>query len=145
MITFWLRTITNIFCFYYGLNLELFSIHKKSIKMKSKILVTLTLIFALGFTSFAQELKTEKIKVYGECGMCEKRIDKAAKSVDGVTKAEWDKETKMLEVTFDTAKTNLEMIQTAVSKVGHDTDATKTDDKTYSSLPGCCKYERPKK
>lgn len=113
--------------------------------MKRNIVITLTLIIALGFTSFAQELKTGKIKVYGECGMCEKRIDKAAKSVDGVTKAEWNKETKMLEVTYDTTKTNLEKIQTAVAKVGHDTDAIKADDKTYSSLPGCCKYERPKK
>ncbi|RPH32038.1 MAG: ATPase [Bacteroidales bacterium] len=113
--------------------------------MKSKLFITLTLILALGFTAFAQELKTEKVKVYGECGMCEKRIDKAATSVDGVTKAEWNKETKMLEVTYDATKTNVEKIQTAVSKVGHDTDATKADDKTYSSLPECCKYDRPKK
>ncbi len=132
-------------CFEYGLSLELFSIHKKSIKMKSKIFITLTLILALGLTSFAQELKTEKVKVYGNCGSCEKRIDKAAKSVDGVTKATWDSETKMLEVTYDASKTTVEKIQTAVSKAGHDTDATKADDKTYSSLPGCCKYDRPKK
>ncbi len=132
-------------CFELGLSLEFFSINKKTTKMKSRLFITLTLILALGFTSFAQGLKTEKVKVYGECGMCEKRIDKAAKSVDGVTKAEWNKETKMLEVTYDPTKTSIEKIQTAVSKAGHDTDATKADDKTYSSLPGCCKYERPKK
>lgn len=113
--------------------------------MKSKILITITLILALGFTSVGQELKTEKVKVYGNCGSCEKSIDKAAKSVDGVTKASWDQDTKMLEVTFDPAKTSIEKIQTAVSKVGHDTDATRADDKTYSSLPSCCKYDRPKK
>ncbi|NOU19847.1 MAG: heavy-metal-associated domain-containing protein [Bacteroidales bacterium] len=113
--------------------------------MKRKIFITLTMVLAFGMGLMAQNLKTEKVKVYGQCGMCEKRIDNAAKSVDGVTKANWDKETSMLEVTYDPAKTNLEKIETAVTKVGHDTDAMKADDKTYSSLPGCCKYERPKK
>ena len=103
------------------------------------------MILALGFTSFAQDLKTEKVKVYGNCGSCEKRIDKAAKSVDGVSKASWDSGTMMLEVTYDPAKTGVEKIQTAVAKVGHDTDVAKADDKTYSSLPSCCKYDRPKK
>jgi len=113
--------------------------------MKSKILITLTMILAFGASAFAQDLKTEKVKVYGNCGSCEKRIDKAAKSVDGVTKASWDQDTKMLEVTYDPAKTSVEKIQTAVAKVGHDTDGVKADDKTYSSLPGCCKYDRPTK
>jgi len=113
--------------------------------MKSKIFITLTMILAFGLSSFAQNLKTEKVKVYGNCGSCEKRIDKAAKSIDGVTKASWDKDTKMLEVTYDPTKTSVEKIQTAVAKVGHDTDAVKADDKTYSALPGCCKYDRPKK
>lgn len=113
--------------------------------MKRKIFITLTMVLAFGMGLMAQNLKTEKIKVYGNCGMCEKRIDKAAKSVDGVTKANWDKATLMLEVTYDPAKTNLEKIETAVVKVGHDTDNMKADDKTYSSLHGCCKYERPKK
>lgn len=113
--------------------------------MKRKILLTLTMILAIGFGSMAQTLKTEKIKVYGNCGSCEKRIDKAASSVAGVSKASWDKETMMLEVTYDPAKTSVDKIQTAVAKVGHDTDGVKADDKTYAGLPKCCQYERPKK
>jgi mercuric ion binding protein len=113
--------------------------------MKRRIFLTLTLVAAFGIGLMAQNLKTEKIKVYGNCGSCEKRIDKAAKSVDGVTKASWDEKTAMLEVTYDASKTSVEKIQTAVAKVGHDTDGAKAEDKTYSSLPQCCKYERPKK
>ena len=45
--------------------------------------------------------KTEKFEVKGNCGMCEKRIEKAALSVDGVLAADWDKETKMIDVKFD--------------------------------------------
>ena len=54
--------------------------------------------------------KTEKIEVKGNCGMCESRIEKAVKAVDGVSKTDWDKETKKLEVTFNDSKTNLDKI-----------------------------------
>jgi len=44
--------------------------------MKTKIL-SLAALFIMGtFTVFAAN-KTEKIKVHGNCGMCEKRIKKA--------------------------------------------------------------------
>jgi periplasmic mercuric ion binding protein len=113
--------------------------------MTRKVIITLTLFLTLGFSVFAQNLKTEKIKVYGNCGSCETRINKAAKTVDGVSKASWDDKTMMLEITYDPTKTNVEKIETAVAKVGHDTDSFKTDDKTYAALPKCCQYERPKK
>jgi len=113
--------------------------------MKRKIFITLTMVLAFGMGLMAQNLKTEKVKVYGNCGMCEDRIEKATTSVEGVTKASWDEKTMMLEVTYNPAKTNVEKIQKAVAKVGHDTDAVKADDKTYSSLPKCCQYDRPKK
>ena len=41
----------------------------------------------LGMSSVFAAAKTEKIKVYGKCGMCKTRIEKAAKSVQGVNKA----------------------------------------------------------
>ena len=142
-----LKTNINQGCYYCGL-VNNFAHHLKQLKlitMKRRILLTLTLVLTFGIGLMAQNLKTEKVKVYGNCGMCEQRIDKAAKSVTGVSKASWDKSTMMLEVTYDPSKTSVEKIQTAVAKVGHDTDAVKADDKTYSSLPQCCKYDRPKK
>lgn len=99
-----------------------------------------------GMTSlFANEVKTEKITVYGSCGMCKSRIEKAAKSVEGVTKATWDAKENILTATFDDTKTTVTKIQEAVAKVGHDTDKAKADDKTYNALPGCCQYQRPAK
>ena len=61
--------------------------------MKTKILSLVTL-FLLGTVAVFAGHKTEKFKVYGNCSMCEKRIEKAALAVDGVSKADWDKETK---------------------------------------------------
>jgi periplasmic mercuric ion binding protein len=89
----------------------------------------------------AQETKTEIFKVYGNCGMCEERIEIAAK-IKGVAKADWNDETKMIEIVYDPAKTSLEKVHKAIATVGHDTDKETAPDAIYNKLPGCCKYER---
>lgn len=110
--------------------------------MKTKLNLILACMF-LGMASLiAQDVKTEKFKVFGNCGMCEKRIEKAATSLDGVTKADWDKETKMIEVTFDSKQTNIDDIHKTIAAVGHDTEKEKAKDSVYDELPGCCQYER---
>ena len=113
--------------------------------MKTKSLNLIIALMVLGITSvFSQNSKTEKFEVYGNCGMCENRIEKAAKSVDGVTSVDWDKETKIVEVSFDESKTDVHKIQVAIAEVGHDTELHKADDKVYDALPACCQYDRPK-
>ena len=94
------------------------------------------------FSLLAQDVKTEKFEVAGNCGMCKTRIEKAANSVDGVTSADWNQETKTLEVSFNKEKTDVHQIQMAIAKVGHDTPMHKAPDEVYEELPGCCKYER---
>ena len=109
--------------------------------MKTKVL-SLVALFMLGAVSVFAGNKTEKIEVKGNCGMCESRIEKAVKAVDGVSKADWDQETKQLEVTFDNAKTDLDKVEVAIAKVGHDTPKHKASTEVYDKLPGCCKYDR---
>ncbi len=109
--------------------------------MKTKVL-SLVALFMMGAVSVYAGNKTEKIEVKGNCGMCEKRIEKAASSVDGVSKADWNKDTKKLEITFDDAKTNLDKIEVAIANVGHDTPHHKAADDVYEKLPGCCHYDR---
>jgi len=111
--------------------------------MKTKNLSLITILLFGVLTVFAGE-KTEKFKVYGNCGMCQSRIEKAAKSVDGVSSADWDKETKILEITFDDSKTDVDKIDLAIADVGHDTDKHRAKDKVYEELPGCCHYDRVK-
>ena len=99
-------------------------------------------LFMLGAVSVFAASKTEKIEVKGNCEMCEKRIEKAASAVEGVIKADWDKTTKKLKVTFDDAKTSVDKIEVAVAKVGHDAPHHKATDDVYNKLPDCCKYDR---
>ncbi len=109
--------------------------------MKTKVL-SLVCMFLIGTMAVVAQVKTEKFKVYGNCGMCQARIEKAAKSVEGVTKAKWNSDNQMLTVTFDESKAKVTDIHKAVAKVGHDTDLEKADATVYSNLPGCCKYDR---
>jgi copper chaperone CopZ len=108
--------------------------------MKS-FLFLLVCLFSFGIINvFAQE-KTDSFTVYGNCGMCKSRVEKAAR-LDGVTSAAWNKDTKIMTVTYESSKVTNEEIQKKVASVGHDTDLFTASDKVYEKLPGCCKYER---
>jgi mercuric ion binding protein len=108
--------------------------------MKTKI-VSLVILFVLTITSgLAQTEKKEKFPVAGNCGMCKTRIEKAAKSVEGVISADWDKVTKMIEVVYDPKKVEIDKVHLAIAKVGHDTDKAKAKDEVYNALPACCLY-----
>ncbi len=104
----------------------------------------MAVIAFFGITTVFGQTKTEKFKVYGNCGMCETRIEKAANSVEGVTSADWNKETKMIEVKLNESKTDVHKVHMAIAKVGHDTKMHKAKDEVYNKLPGCCKYDRAK-
>lgn len=109
--------------------------------MKTKVIM-LAILMMTGAGSLFAKSKTEKFLVNGKCEMCEKRIEMAALSLEGVSKADWNQKTKEIEVTIDEAKTSLQNVQEAIAKVGHDTEAIKATDEAYKELPACCKYDR---
>ena len=107
--------------------------------MMKKILFTLAAALLVGVAAEAKTVKTT-IEVKGNCGMCQKRIEKAAKSVKGVTSARWNKENGQLSLVYDNKQTKPEAVQKAIAAVGHDTGAFKAADNVYQALPACCKY-----
>ena len=88
------------------------------------------------------KIVTQSTFVAGNCGMCEARITKHASRIPGVTEAAWNKDTKMMEVSFDANMVSIDEIEKAVAKAGHDTKTHKALTETYNNLPGCCQYER---
>lgn len=80
-------------------------------------------------------------KVWGNCEMCKETIEGSLKT-EGITKADWNVDTKILTVEFDTAKISLDQIQKNIASVGYDTEKYKGDDKAYSELADCCQYDR---
>ena len=106
-------------------------------------LAILLSIFTINF-SFAQtSVKKETIKVWGNCASCKKHIEKAAKSA-GATTANWDQNTKQLNVSYDSTKTSSLNIQQYIAKAGYDTQDLSGDNIAYKKLDGCCQYDRKK-
>ena len=87
--------------------------------------------------------KTETIKVLGNCSTCKRKIEKAAKA-DGVSKASWDTDSKLLTLVYDPSKVKSDDIQKKIAAVGYDTEKFKGDDKAYAKLDACCQYDRKK-
>jgi mercuric ion binding protein len=86
-------------------------------------------------------IKSSTFKVWGNCEMCKETIEGSLKA-DGITKADWNVDTKILTVEFDTAKISLDQIQKIVASVGYDNEKYKGGDKAYSELADCCQYDR---
>lgn len=110
--------------------------------MKTRLLSLVMVIGLSTISLFAQSEKTDKFEVAGNCGMCETRIEKAANAVEGVSSSDWDKETKLIKVTYNPDKSDINKVHMSIAKAGHDTKMYKAEDSVYDKLPGCCKYER---
>jgi len=111
--------------------------------MKSISILSTVLFILVSTFSFAQSKKEsgqETIKVWGNCGMCKKTIETAAKTA-GATSADWNDETKMMVVSF-TSATSSDKIQQAIAAAGYDTEKFTADQKAYDNLHSCCQYDR---
>ncbi|HGE5775704.1 DUF3347 domain-containing protein [Flavobacterium psychrophilum] len=114
-------------------------------KSISKILVAITIL--LSFTSCNAQIKnakTETVKIYGNCDMCEKTIEKAG-NLKKIAKVDWNVDTKMATLTYDSKKTNQDAILKRIALSGYDSDKFLAPDNAYSKLPGCCQYDRQAK
>jgi outer membrane receptor for ferrienterochelin and colicin len=100
----------------------------------------IVLAVALIFTINLNGQSELKIKVSGICGMCQERIETTAKSVIGVTNANWDQAENELTVGYQAGLFLESDLHNALAKVGHDTDKIKATDEVYANLHGCCKY-----
>lgn len=102
-------------------------------------LLTLTsFVFAFGQKK-PNKVETDKIHVSGVCNECKERIENAA-YLPGVKRAEWNKDSKMLTVSYKTDKVSLVQIEKSIAKAGHDAGDVKATDSAYGQLPSCCAY-----
>ena len=86
-------------------------------------------------------IKTAKFTVWGNCGMCKETIEKSLK-INGVKKANWHIESKIMTVSFDPTLVDVTSIQKAIAAVGYDNVQYTGDNSAYAKLHACCQYER---
>lgn len=111
----------------------------------SKTSAAIILLFS--FSSCNAQIKhakTKNVKVYGNCEMCKKTIETAG-NVKKVAKVDWNKDSKMATITYDSTKTNQDEILKRIALAGYDSDKFLAPDDVYSKLAGCCQYERVNK
>ena len=88
--------------------------------------------------------KTTTLKVYGNCGMCKTTIEKAG-SKKKLYKTDWNEETKMATITYDSKKSSADEVMKNIALSGYDNVNYLAPDNVYSKLHGCCKYDREQK
>ena len=93
--------------------------------------------------SFAQikNEKTETVKIYGNCEMCKKTIEKAG-NLKNVATVNWNKDTKMATLNYDGKKTNQDEILKRIALAGYDSEKFLAPDDVYAKLSDCCQYKR---
>ena len=108
--------------------------------MKTIITLFIGIIFSLKMQA-QSTITTSTISVKGNCDDCKERIENAA-DIKGVKTSNWNKDEKVLTVTFDTKKVSLTQIEEAIAKIGYATYNKPADSKAYKKLPECCQYEK---
>ncbi len=98
----------------------------------------LVLCMILSTALLAKTLKTV-LKVQGNCGQCEERIENVAYKI-GVKSADWNKETEELVLHYNPRKVNLDTLIDAILRSGHDVGDQKATQEAYDTLPNCCKF-----
>lgn len=114
--------------------------------MKSNSNIFLTIIVLLLFplcNAQTKNQKTETVKIYGNCEICESTIEKAG-NLKNQSIVDWNKETKFATISYDSLKTSKEEILKRIALAGYDSDTFLAPNDTYSNLPSCCQYERIK-
>jgi periplasmic mercuric ion binding protein len=86
----------------------------------------------------------DKINVSGNCGMCKKKIEAAAREA-GAKKADWDADSKVLTVKYDQKVTSNDAIQKKVAETGYDTEKYTATMDAYNKLHSCCQYDNKRK
>ena len=96
-------------------------------------------------TKTAEIIKSDvTFGVRGNCGMCKSTIESATMSVEGVDKALWSTESKMISINVSTEINDqfISDIHNAIAKSGYDTELSTALEVDYDKLPMCCKYNR---
>ena len=100
------------------------------------------IFFLLPLLVCSQDIEKQKFKVLGNCNMCKSKIESTVLSIEGVTKAQWDVNTKILLIKFKSDITSLNEIQKEIADIGYDNEGYKAADVVYHKLHYCCQYER---
>lgn len=92
-------------------------------------------------TAVKSGIATSEFTVWGNCGMCKETIEKSVNK-EGVVKSNWNTDSKIMTISYDTAKISLKTLQQSIADAGYDNVTFNGSNTAYNQLHECCKYER---
>lgn len=105
------------------------------------LIIIIALAFMYACSNTSPSAVDKALHVYGNCEKCKARIEKASK-LNGLTKANWNVDSKLLSCNIDTAIISVDAVLKAIAAAGHDNEGYPANDYAYDKLPVCCQYER---
>lgn len=109
--------------------------------LKKTMMALIVLLSGVVSNAQIKNVTTETVKIFGNCGMCKTKIEKAG-NLKNISKVDWNEDTKMATLTYDAKQTNQDEILKRIALVGYDSDKFLAPTDVYSKLPGCCQYDR---
>jgi copper chaperone CopZ len=111
----------------------------------SKILMVIMVLLS-STISFAQikNVTTATVKINGNCEMCKANIEKAGNDKK-LSTVNWNENTKLASITYDSKQTNQQEILKRIALAGYDSEEFRAPDDVYAKLAECCQYERAHK
>jgi copper chaperone CopZ len=125
-----------------------------------KKIAILVLVVMMGFTAAAQTAKTTStqktattttsatsiqkvvIQTNGVCEKCEALFKENVPYFKGVKDYTYDPKTSKMTITYDSKKTNPDLLRQQISKLGYNADNVKADPAARAKLPACCQAEK---
>lgn len=110
--------------------------------LKNNVIAILVLLSVTFASAQIKNSETKSVKIYGNCEMCKKRIEKAGNLMD-IAKVDWNVDSKMATLNFDTSKTSEEEILDRIATAGYESEKHVAYNAAYNKLPKCCQYDKP--
>lgn len=111
---------------------------------KTIMMLCIASILLTGCEAQVKNAKTEVVKIYGNCGMCETTIETVG-NIKKIAKVDWNQDNKMATLTYDSVKTSQNEILKRIALSGYDSDVFLAPDDVYNKLHECCQYDRVRK
>ena len=105
------------------------------------LIAIMGLVSLIAFATLNEPPQKVKIKTSAICEMCKERIEKQLAFTKGVQESNLDLKDKVVTVTYNAKKTNIDKIKQAINDAGYDADETPSNPKSYDKLPSCCKKD----
>lgn len=112
-----------------------------------KTLTIIAAVFLISNVASAQQKTTQKAVIKTaiacshckECETCGGLLEDTLLKTKGIQMITLDAAAETITVIYNSKKTDLPTIKTAISKLGYDADDVKADPTGYENLDGCCK------